>query len=127
MEFDRHRFTLQLNTALSLRHLSSFFPNAPPGSSIWIGDSGSSVHGTGCDQFVYNKRIPRPEETYLHIGNGQNLKVEWFGSLDVVLHCKEDVPVTLEEIAVVPSLSFDLTSINCNQERYGVLMNRKGA
>ena len=124
---DRHCFTLQFNTALPLRHLSSLFPHAPPGSSIWVGDSGSSVHGTGSDQFVYNKRLPRPEETYLHIGNGHRLKVEWFGSLDVVLHCKEDVPVTLEDVAVVPSLAFDLMSINRIQERYDALMNRKGA
>ena len=129
MESDRHCFTLQfaLNTALPLRHLFSLFPHAPPGSSIWVGDSGSSVHGTGSDQFVYNKRLPRPEETYLHIGNGHKLKVEWFGSLDVVLYCKEDVPVTLEDVAVVPSLAFDLMSINCIQERYDVLMNREGA
>ena len=126
---DRHCFTLQfaLNTALLLRDMSSLFPHAPPGSSIWVGDSGSSVHGTGSDQFVCNKRLPRPEETYLHIGNGHKHKVEWFGSLDVVLHCKEDVPVTLEDVAVVPSLAFDLMSINCIQERYDVLMNREGA
>ena len=129
MGSDRHCFTLQfaLNTALPLRHLSSLFPHAPPGSSIWVGDSGSFVHGTGSDQFVYNKRLPRPEETYLHIGNGHKLKVEWFGSLDVVLHCKEDVPVTLEDVAVVLSLAFELMSINCIQERYDVLMNREGA
>ena len=74
-----------------------------------------------------NKRLPRPEETYLHIGNGQKLKVEWFESLDVVLHCKEDVPVTLEDVAVVPSLAFDIMSINCIQERYDVLLNSEGA
>ena len=129
---DRHCFTLQFalnmfNTALPLRHLSSLFPHAPPGSSIWVGDSGSSVHGTGSDQFVYNKRLPRPEETYLHIGNGHKLKVEWFGSLDVVLHCKEDVPVTLEDVALIPPLTFDLMSINCIQKRYDVLMNRESA
>ena len=56
MGSDRHCFTLQfaLNTALPLRHLSSLFPHAPPGSSISVGDSGSSVHGTGSDQFLYN-------------------------------------------------------------------------
>ena len=128
MGSDRHCFTLQfaLDTALPLRHLSSLFPHAPPGSSIWVGDSGYSVRGTGSDQFVYNKRLPRPEETYLHIGNGHKLKVEWFGSLDVVIHCKEDVPVTLEDVAVVPSLAFDLMSINCIQEQYDALMNREG-
>ena len=35
--------------------------------------------------------------------------------------------MTLEDIAVIPSLAFDLMSINCIQERYDVLMNRKGA
>ena len=41
MGSDRHCFTLQftLNTALPLRHLSSLFPHAPPGSSISVGDS----------------------------------------------------------------------------------------
>ena len=129
MGSDRHCFTLQfaLNTALPLHHLSSLFPHAPPVSSIWVGDSGSSVHGTGSDQLVSNKRLPRPEETYLHIGNGHKLKVEWFGSLDVVLHCKEDVSMTLEDVAVVPSLAFDIMSINCIQERYDVLLNSEGA
>ena len=129
MGSDRHCFTMQfaLNTALPLGHLSSLFPHALPGSSIWVGDSGSSVHGTGSDQIVYNKRLPRPEKTYPHIGNGLKLKVEWFGSLDVVLHCKEDVTVTLEDVAVVPPLAFDLMSTNCIQERYDVRMNREGA
>ena len=60
MGSDRHCLTLQfaLSTALPVRHLSSVFPHAPPGSSVWVGDSGSSVHGTGSDQFVYNKRLP---------------------------------------------------------------------
>ena len=35
--------------------------------------------------------------------------------------------MTLEDVAVVPSLAFDLMSINCIQERYDVLMNREGA
>ena len=35
--------------------------------------------------------------------------------------------MTLEDVAVVPSLAFDLMSINCIQERYDVLMNRGGA
>ena len=35
--------------------------------------------------------------------------------------------MTLEDVAVVPSLAFDLMSINCIQERYDVLTNREGA
>lgn len=71
----------------------------------------SSEHGTGSDQFVYNIRCSRPEEIYLYIGNGHKLKVERLGSLDLVLHCKDDVPVVLEDVGVVPSLSFDLMSV----------------
>ena len=35
--------------------------------------------------------------------------------------------MTLEDVAVVPSLAFDLMSISCVQERYDVHMNREGA
>lgn len=61
------------------------------------------MHRTGSDPFVYNKRRPRPEEEYLYIGDGHQLKVEWIGSVDVVLHCKEGGPVALEDVALVPS------------------------
>ena len=42
------------------RMLSSIFPNSPSGSTVWIGDSASSVHGTGSGKFVYNKQRPLP-------------------------------------------------------------------
>ena len=35
--------------------------------------------------------------------------------------------MTLEDVAVIPSLAFDLISTNCIQERYDVLMNRERA
>ena len=49
-----------------------------------------------------------------------------FGSLDVVLHCEDDVQVTLENVAVVPGLAFDLMSFNCIQEKHDILMIRDG-
>ena len=92
--------------------LSSILPNSPPGSTVWIRDSASSVHGTGSGKFVYNNGRPLPAEASLLISDGRKLKVECFGSLDVVLHCEDDVQVTLENIAVVPGLAFDLMSFN---------------
>ena len=85
-----------------------FFPTAPPA------------------KFVYNKRGPLPGEAFLLIGDGRKLKMECFGSLDVVFHCKDDVRVTLENVAVVPGLAFDLMSFNCIQEKHDILTNRDG-
>ena len=61
------------------RMLSSFLPNSPSGSTVWIGDSASSVHGTGSGKFVCNKRRPLPDEAFLLIDDGRKLKVECFG------------------------------------------------
>ena len=123
-----HFFALQ--SALTAAYLSdrmlSSIPNSPSGSTVWIGDSASSVHGTGSGKFVYNKRRPLPGEAFLLIGDGRKVKVECFGSLDVVFHCKNDMRVTLENVAVVPGLAFDLMSFNCIQEKHDILMNRDG-
>ena len=108
------------------RMLFSIFPNSPSGSTVWIGDSASSVHGTGSGKFVYNKRRPLPGQAFFLIGDGRKLKVECFGSLDVVFHCKDDVRVTPENVAVVPGLAFDLMSSNCIQEKHDILVNRDG-
>ena len=106
--------------------LPSTFPNSPPGSTVWIGDSASSVHDTGSGKFVYNKRRPLPAEAFLLIGDGRKLKVECLGSLDVVFHCNDDARVTLESVAVVPGLAFDLMSFNCTHEKHDIMMNRGG-
>ena len=66
------------------------------------------MHGTGSSIFVYNKRRPLPAEAFLLASDGRKLKVEWFGLLDVVSHCKDDVRVTLENFAVVLGLPFNL-------------------
>ena len=84
------------------------------------------MYGAGSGKFVYNKRRPLPGEAFLLIGDGRKLKVKCFGSLDVVFHCKDDVRVTLENVAVVPGLAFDLMSFNCIQEKHDTLMNRDG-
>ena len=84
------------------------------------------MHGTGSGKFVYNKRRPLPGEAFVLIGGGRKLKVECFGSLDVVFHCKDGVRGTLENVAVVPGLAFDLMYFNRIQEKQDILMNRDG-
>ena len=78
------------------------------------------MHGAGSGKLVYNKRHPLPGEAFFLIGDGRKLKVECFGSLDVVFHCKDDVQVTLESVAVVPGLAFDLMTSSCIQEKHDV-------
>ena len=52
--------------------------------------------------------------------------MEYLGSLDLLFHCKDDVRVTLENVAVLPGLAFDLMYFNCIQEKHDILMNRDG-
>ena len=84
------------------------------------------MHGTGSGKFVYNKWRPLPVEAFLLIGDGRKVKVECFGSFDVVLHCKDTMRVALENVAVVPGLTFDVMSFNCIKEKHDILMNRDG-
>ena len=44
-----------------------------PGSTVWIGDSASSVHVTDSGKFVYSKWHPLPAEAFLLIGVGRKL------------------------------------------------------
>ena len=71
-------------------------------------DSASSAYMTDPSKFVYNKRRPLPAEAFLLTDDGRKLKVECFGSLNIVWHCKDDVRVTLENVAVVPALALNL-------------------
>ena len=65
-------------------------------------------------------------EAFLLIDDGRKLKVGCFVSLDVVLHCKDDVGVTLLNVVVVPGLAFDLIYFNFIQAKNDILMNRDG-
>lgn len=85
------------------------FSNPIPSSSIWTCCT-VSVHCTSSDEFVYNKRRPRPGEAHLELVNGAMINVEWFGMLDLVVHCKEDFHATLNDVAVVPGFRSDSLS-----------------
>ena len=61
------------------------------------------------------------------IGDGKKMDVEVFGCIDVVMHCEEDVDVTLRDVAFVPGVPFDLCSCNVIQEEHVVTLDRTGA
>ena len=112
----RHRHAL---LALSKRRID--------GAQWWVGDSGASVHGTGSMDHFYNTRSPTPEESRLIVGTGEVMQVKCIGDLDMVLHCDEDVVVTLGEVSFVPGLWYELMSFNIIQETEDIVLNKTGA
>ena len=52
----------------------------------------------------YNTRPPTPEKSHLIVGTGEVMEVKCIGDLNVVLHCNEDVVVTLRKVSFVPGL-----------------------
>ena len=75
----------------------------------------------------YNTRPPTLEESQLIVGTGEVMQVKCIGDLDVVLHCNEDVVVTLREVSFVPGLWYELTSFNTIQETEDIVLNKTGA
>ena len=72
------------------------------GAQWWVSDSGASVHGTGSSMdHLYTTRPPTPEESRLVVGTGEVMQVRCIGDLDMVLHCDEDVVVTLRGVSFV--------------------------
>ena len=98
------------------------------GSSIWVADTGASVHCTGDSSHMYSMRVPREGEGMRFVGNGSSMKVESIGWLDITMHCEgEDIVITLRDIAYVPGFPFDLCSLNVVMDNYRFWCDRKGA
>ena len=97
------------------------------GAQWWIGDSGASVHGTGSMDHFYNTRPPTPEESRLIVGTGEVMQVKFIGDLDMVLHCDEEIVVTLREVSFVPGLWYELISFNIIHETEDIVLNKTGA
>ena len=108
-----------------LSTISTLFANRRPDPTIFLGDTGAVIHGVSSGDCVYNRRQPRPWERYLMLG--KCMPVGFHGDLDLDLHCKQDVRVTLTNVAVVPGLAFDIISFNRMQERYEIILNRAEA
>ncbi|CAB1098118.1 unnamed protein product [Ectocarpus sp. CCAP 1310/34] len=109
-----------------VREPSDLFPHRP-GSTVFLGDTGAVVHVVASGEKVYNRRPPLPEERLLMLGDGKHIPVEFFGDLDVIFHCPEDVRVTLQNVGVVPGLALDILSLNKIQDRHEIKLNRHGA
>ena len=110
-----------------LSAISSLFTNRRPGSTIFLGDTGAVIHGVSSADCVCNRRKPRPWERHLMVGNGKCTPVDFYGDLDLDLHCDQDVRVTLTNVAVVPGLAFDIMSFNRIQEKHEIILNGAGA
>lgn len=102
------------------------FPNPIRGSAVWSA-GGVSEHCTSSGEFVYNRRRPRPDEASLVDVCGGQLTVEWIGMLDLVVHCSEDVHVTLNDVSVVPGFAFEnAMSVTRMADTHPVIMNPGG-
>ena len=65
---------------------------------------------------MYNLRTPTVEESRLVVASGKEMEIELIGDLDIVLHCDEDVVVTLRDVAYIPGLWGELISFNVIQD-----------
>ena len=54
------------------------------------------------------------------------MEVELIGDLDIVLHCNEDVVVTLRDVAYIPGLWGELISFNVIQDHHTILLESPG-
>ena len=98
-----------------------------PGSKILIGDSAASIHCTGDSSFFCDQRFQGPDETFLIIGDGGKIDVVFFGCIDVVMQCEEDVDATQRDVAFVPGVPFDLRLFNVIQDEHVIILDRTGA
>ena len=76
---------------------------------------------------MYNLRTPALEESRLVVASGEEMEVELLGDLDIVLHCDEDVVVTLRDVAYIPGLWGELISFNAIQDHRTTLLDKSGA
>ena len=127
-------FALQLVCSITLNPSSQMlsaifspFTNRRPGSTMFLRDTGAVIHGVSSADCVYNRRKPRPWERYLMLGDGKCMPVNFYGDLDLDLHCDQDERVTLTNVAVVPGLTFDITFFNRMQEKHEIILNGAGA
>ena len=105
------------------------FPNPVPGSEVWSAGN-PSVHCTRSGECLYNKRAPLPDEASLvTIVTGGQMEVECYGKLDLIVHCGEGegIPVTLDNVAVVPEFALEnVMSIDQMRMQSPVIMGPSG-
>ena len=76
---------------------------------------------------MYSLRTPALDESHLVVASGKEMEVELIGDLDIVLHCDEDVVVTLRDVAYIPGLWGELISFNVIQDHRTIILDKSGA
>lgn len=97
-------------------------PTAPV-STILIGDSAASTHGTGDYAISYNKRPPIPDDIFFIIGDGNIMEVEFLDCVGVVLHCVE----ALKNVGFVLGVSFDFCLFNVIHKEHVITLDHEEA
>lgn len=73
-----------------------------------------------------NTRPPTSEESRTIAATCGMMQVKCFGELHEVLHCDEDVVVTLREVFFVPGRWYELRSLNAIQNTEDVALDKTG-
>lgn len=82
---------------------------------------------------VENRRAPRPGGKFLLVRDVYRLPIACIGDLDLMLHCVRnsrpwsDVLITLKNVAVMPELFLNITSLNKVQEAHVIRTDPEGA
>ena len=96
------------------------------GGEIILADSGSSHHVVHDARFVNNRHPPAPGYEHVTIGDGKRYPVTCYGCVDFIFHSNTDVRVTMEDVAVVPGLDFNLFSLHAVQEKCPIMLDHQG-
>ena len=75
---------------------------------------------------MYNARPPPPGRETITIGHRRRIKVEYIGNMDVIFHGKSDQRITLIDVAYVPDLGFNLSSLHAVQRTHLIVSDASG-
>ena len=97
-----------------------------PELESWSADTGATTHMTNNRNILYNLRPPSAESAIVYTGDGTELQVRYVGSLDLIFHRAQDVPVTIESVSFLPEIKVNLLSLYAIQARKSVTLDGTG-
>ena len=97
----------------------------------WTADNGATNMFTGDTTHLFNVRNAPAGREYVQIGNGELLRVQCVGSLNLAFHMntprgESDFRIQLSEVYVLENLSFNLFSLHHAQRTQNIMLNEKG-
>ena len=93
---------------------------------VWVSDNAATMHMTQNGDGMYDCVAPSVDNDRVIVGGRAELRVEYYGKLDIKFHASEDVIVTLLNVAYVPQLGFNLFSLHAMQLQEQILLDSKG-